>query len=177
LSDLQVHIMATRNNGKENGQSGNFFLRRIQIGLAVAVGGFFIFMVGAKPELFLLDRSPVIGFIQIAVMLFGLGLICLGGYQCLLGLWKGGRLSIAAELGVRLISTGYVIAVFSGLADIIGLGSHPIPTFVPYFGEWQARGMQIGEGFIAIGMLMMLPITDKPLFRSQTRSEEVEQKL
>jgi hypothetical protein len=167
-----MQIMANRNNGKENSRSGHFFLRRIQIGLAVAVGGFFIFMVGAKPELFLLDRSPVIGFIQIAVMLFGLGIICLGGYHCLLGLWKGNCLSIAAELGVRLISTGYVIAVFSGLADIIGLGSHPTPTFVPYFGEWQARGMQIGEGFIAIGMLMMLPIADKPLFRSQPPTEE-----
>lgn len=144
-----------------------FPLSRIQIGLAIAVGGFFVFMVGAKPELFLLDRSPVIGFIQIAVMLVGLAFICLGGYLCLLGLWKGNHLSIAAELGVRLISTGYVVAIFTGLADILGLGSHPTPEFIPYFGEWQARGMQIAEGFIAIGMLMMLPISDKPLFRSQ----------
>jgi hypothetical protein len=159
--------MANRNNGKANSRSGKFPLRRIQIGLAIAVGGFFIFMVGAKPELFLLDRSPVIGFIQIGVMLFGLGLICLGGYHTMLSLWRGNRLSIAAELGVRLISTGYVIAIFSGLADIIGLGSHPTPSFIPYFGEWQARGMQIAEGFIAIGMLMMLPIADNPLFRSQ----------
>jgi len=171
-----MQIMANRNNGKENNQSGDFFLRRIQLGLAVAVGGFFVILVGAKPELFLLDRSPVIGFIQIAVMLLGLGLTCLGGYHCLRGLWKDNRLSIAAELGVRLISTGYVIAVFSGLADIIGLGSHPTPTFVPYFGEWQARGIQIGEGFIAVGMLMMLPIADKPLFRSQPQSENNNQR-
>lgn len=171
MSESQMQNMANRNNGKEKEQSGKFQFRRIQIGLAVAVGGFFIFLVGAKPELFLLDRSPVIGFIQIAVILFGLGLICLGGYHCLLGLWKGNRLSIAAELGVRFISTGYVIAIFSGLADIVGLGSHPTPTFVPYFGEWQARGIQIAEGFIAIGMLMMLPIADNPLFRSQPSPE------
>jgi len=145
----------------------HFPLRRIQIGLAIAVGGFFIFMVGARPELLLLDRSPVIGFIQIAVMLFGLGLICLGGYLGMIGLWKDKPLSIAAELGVRVISTGFVIAVFSGLADIIGLGSHPIPDFIPYFGKWQARGMQIGEGFIAIGILLMLPVSGNPLFRSQ----------
>ena len=74
------------------------------------------------------------------------------------GLWKGNRLSIAAELGVRFVSTGYVIAVFTGLADIFGLGSHPTPDFIPYFGEWQARGVQIAEGFIAVGMLMMIPI-------------------
>ena len=163
--------MANRNNGSVHSQSERFPFRRTQIGLAIAVGGFFIFMVGAKPELFLLDRSPVIGFIQIAVMLVGLGLICLGGYECLLGLWRGSRLSIAAEMGVRLISTGYVIAIFCGLADIIGLGSHPTPEFIPYFGEWQARGIQIAEGFIAIGMLLMLPITENPLFRSQPSSE------
>ena len=100
-------------------------------------------------------------------MLVGLAFICIGGYLSLVGLWKGNRLSIAAEMGVRLISTGYVIAVFCGLADIFGLGSHPTPEFIPYFGEWQARGVQIAEGFIAIGMLMILPYSQNPLFRTQ----------
>jgi hypothetical protein len=149
--------MANTENKKELVSQGNFPVRRIQLGLIIAVGGFLIFIVGARPELFLLDRSPVVGFIQIAVMLIGLAFICIGGYLSLVGLWKCNRLSIAAELGVRLISTGYVIAVFAGLADIFGLGSHPTPEFIPYFGIWQARGVQIAEGFIAIGMLMMLP--------------------
>ena len=164
--------MANRNNGNIQTSSDKFSLRRIQFGLIIAVGGFFIFMVGARPEIFLLDRSPVVGFIQIAVMLIGLAFICIGGYLSLVGLWKGNQLSIAAELGVRLISTGYVIAVFCGLADIIGLGSHPTPEFIPYFGEWQARGVQIAEGFIAIGMLMMLPYSRNPLFRTQKSSLE-----
>ena len=128
------------------------------------VGGFLVFLVGIKPEIFLLDRSPVLGFIQIAVMLVGLAIICVGGYISISGLWKGQHPSIAAELGVRIISTGYIIAVFSGFADIFGLGSHPYPEHIPYFGEWQARGVQIAEGFIAIGMLMMLPYARSPLF-------------
>ena len=159
--------MVNRKNGNIQTSSDRFPPRRIQLGLIIAVGGFLVFMVGARPELFLLDRSPVVGFIQIAVMLVGLAFICIGGYLSLVGLWKGKRLSIAAELGVRLISTGYVIAVFSGLADIFGLGSHPTPEFIPYFGEWQARGVQIAEGFIAIGMLMMLPYSQNPLSRTQ----------
>jgi hypothetical protein len=153
-------------NHKNTSHNG-FPLRRIQLGLIIAVGGFLVLMVGAKPELFLLDRSPVLGFVQIGVMLSGLALMCLGGYTCLLGLWKGKRPSIAAEIGMRIISTGYIIAVFAGLADIFGLGSHPYPEFIPYFGEWQARGVQIAEGFIAIGMLMMLPYSRNPLFRSR----------
>lgn len=162
-----MQIMANRVNGTNNTSTDLFPLRRIQFGLIVAVGGFLFFLVGARPELFLLDRSPVVGFIQIAVMLIGLALISIGGHFSLIGLWKGKQLSIAAELGVRFVSTGYVIAVFSGLADIFGLGSHPTPEFVPYFGIWQARGVQIAEGFIAVGMLMMLPYSKNPLFRSQ----------
>jgi len=167
---MQMQIMANRKNGDSQTSSGKFSFRHIQFGLIIAVGGFLVFMVGARPELFLLDRSPVVGFIQIAVMLVGLAFICIGGYLSLVGLWKGNQLSIAAELGVRLISTGYVIAVFCGLADIFGLGSHPTPEFIPYFGEWQARGVQIAEGFIAIGMLMMLPYSRNPLFRTQKPS-------
>lgn len=165
-----MRIMANRKNDNKQTSTGKFPLRRIQLGLIIAVGGFWVFLVGARPELFLLDRSPVVGFIQISVMLVGLAFICIGGYLSLVGLWKGNQLSIAAELGVRLISTGYVIAVFSGLADIFGLGSHPTPEFVPYFGEWQARGVQIAEGFIAIGMLMILPYSQNPLFRTQKSS-------
>lgn len=152
-----MHNMANIENNNENLSKDNYPVRRIQTGLIIAVGGFLIFLIGARPELFLMDRSPVVGFIQITVMLIGLAFICIGGYLTLAGLWKSNRLSIAAELGARLISTGYVIAVFAGLADIFGLGSHPTPEFIPYFGPWQARGVQIAEGFIAIGMLMMLP--------------------
>jgi hypothetical protein len=152
---------------KNKSPLNHFPRRRIQFGLIVAVGGFLILLVGLRPDLFLLDRSPVLGFVQIGVMLVGLAAICVGAYICLTGLWKGYSPSIAAELGMRIISTGYIIAVFAGLADIFGLGSHPYPDFIPYFGEWQARGVQIGEGFIAIGILMMLPYSRHPFFHSR----------
>ena len=142
--------------------------RRIQFGLIVAVGGFLVFLIGVRPDLFQLDRSPVLGFIQIAVMLVGLAILCVGGYISISGLWIGRKRSIAAELGVRVISTGFIVAVFSGFADIFGLGSHPYPEFIPYFGEWQARGFQIAEAFIALGILMMLPYARSPLFNGST---------
>lgn len=158
----------------ENKQTGKPKLprRRIQFGLIVTVGGFLVFLIGLRPDFFLLDRSPVLGFIQIAVMLVGLAVMCVGGYICVSALWIGRKFSIAAELGVRVISTGFIIAVFSGFADIFGLGSHPYPEFIPYFGEWQARGFQIAEGFIAIGILMMLPYSRSPLFNGNTPPPE-----
>jgi len=42
------------------------------------------------------------------------------------------------------------------MADIFGMGSHPLPGY-PYFGPWQARGVEIGELLIMIGFVMLLP--------------------
>jgi len=118
--------------------------------------GLFVFLVGAKPAWFGWDRSPVVGFVQIAVFLIGLGLICLGGYVGLLALWKGRERSIPADIGLRLVSTGYIISIFAGMADIFGMGSHSLPQ-VPYFGPLQATGVLIGEVVIAIGFLLLVP--------------------
>jgi len=142
-------------------------IKRIRFGIILTLIGLLIFLIGAKPDILGMDRSPVIGFIQIGVMLVGLAIICIGGYVSLISLWFKRTLSIAAEIGMRLISTGYVVAVLSGMADIIGFGSHPFPYVVPYFGIWQARGVQIGEGIIAIGLLLMFPYSRSALFNGK----------
>jgi hypothetical protein len=129
---------------------------RIRFSLISVSVGLFIFLSGTKPNWFGWDRSPVVGFIQIAVFLLGLGLICAGGYVGLSALWGNEQRSIIADIGLRLIWTGYVIAVFTGLADVFGMGSQPLPK-VPYFGPWQAGGVLIGEFVIAVGLLMLIP--------------------
>lgn len=132
----------------------SFSKNRIRIGLALAFVGYLIFLLGARPSLFGLDRSPVVGFVQISVFLLGLAIINLGSYMTLSSLWPEGTKTIAAELGSRLISTGYVICVFTGMADIFGLGSHPLPNV--YFGPLQARGMTLGIMTVAVGFLLMI---------------------
>ncbi len=129
---------------------------RIRAGLFFSVVGFFIFIVGAKPEWLGWNRSSDIGFIQIAVFLVGLAIICLGGYIGLLALWGNRQRSIGADIGLRLVSTGYVISVFSGMADIFGMGTHPLPG-VPYFGWLQETGVVLGEIMIAVGFLLLIP--------------------
>lgn len=130
--------------------------RRVRIGLAVTLIGLAVFALGTQPSLFGLDRSPVIGFVQVAVFLVGLGLICTGGYLSLVALWKNLPLSISADIGVRLVATGYLISVFSGMADVFGFGSHPMPG-VPYFGPLQALGVEIGQAVIGVGLLLLIP--------------------
>ncbi|HEX9012139.1 MAG TPA: hypothetical protein VF813_01435 [Anaerolineaceae bacterium] len=129
---------------------------KIRVGLITTLLGLFIFLVGVKPSLFGLDRSSAFGFIQIAVMLIGLAVICLGGYRCLSAVWGDEQRSILADFGLRFVSTGYVVAVFAGMADVFGFGSQRYPA-LPYFGPWQARGVEVSEAIIAIGFLMLLP--------------------
>lgn len=132
---------------------------RIRIGLSIVILGLLVFVLGANPALFNLDRSPITGFVQIAVFLVGLAMICIGGYITLNALWNGKQKSIAADIGFRLVSTGYVISVASGMADVFGFGSHPFPA-IPYFGPWQAYGVMVGEAIIAVGFLLFIPRTD-----------------
>lgn len=129
---------------------------RIRVGLGLTLFGFFVFVAGAKPEWFGWDRSPIIGFVQIAVFLVGLAIICVGGYIGLSALWCDRQRSIAADFGLRLVSTGYLVAVFAGMADIFGMGSHPLPG-VPYFGPWQATGVEIGLVVISVGFFLLIP--------------------
>ena len=129
---------------------------RTRIGLGVTFLGFLVYLLGAEPGLFRLDRSPTVGFVQIATFLVGLGIICLGGYLCLAALWNGGQKSIASDIGLRLVSTGYVIAVACGMADVFGFGTNVYPL-VPVFGIYQQIGVMLGEGVIAIGMMLLIP--------------------
>lgn len=131
---------------------------RVRMGVTFVLLGLLVFLFGAKPEWFGLDRSPVIGFVQIAVFLVGLSMLCIGGYVSLDACWLGQRKGIAAEIGMRLVATGYVIALAAGMADAFGLGTRPLPD-TPFFGYWQARGVFIGEGVIILGFLLMIPYT------------------
>ena len=129
---------------------------RIRSGLSLVLLGLLVFLIGARPALFGLDRSPVVGFVQISVFLVGLAVICIGGYITMMAFWRNGNRTIPADIGSRLVATGYVVAVFSGMADVFGFGTQVRPC-VPFFGPWQAAGVQIGEVLIAIGFLLLIP--------------------
>jgi hypothetical protein len=133
---------------------------RVRLGLIVTVLGLIIYLIGAAPEIFGLNRSPVTGFVQISVFLIGLAFMCIGGFISLNALWNGYEKSIVSDVGQRLVATGYLIAVASGSADIFGFGNHTLPR-IPYFGAWQAFGVLVGEAVIIAGFLMMIPYLHK----------------
>jgi hypothetical protein len=144
---------------------------RIRLGFILILVGFLIFLIGAEPDLFGLDRSPVIGFVQIAVFLIGLAFICLGGYVTINGLWGDRPKTILADIGLRLVSTGFVVAVVSGMADVFGFGSQLSPE-IPYYGPYQALGVLIGEGVIAVGFILMIPFDAKNKTAEKSTGDE-----
>ncbi len=129
---------------------------RVRWGGVFVFLGLVVYLIGVAPEIFGLDRSVVFGFVQIAVMLVGLAIICLGGYLTMNGLWRGRAMSIPADIGMRLVSTGYLICVASGMADVFGFGTQAWPK-IPHFGRLQMIGVEIGLATIALGFLMMIP--------------------
>jgi len=141
------------NNNKNRKNNVRF---RVNLGLIIVVLGLIVFVLGIEPGLFGLDRSPIVGFVQIAVFLVGLAMICLGGYISLNALWAGFEKSIPADIGLRLVSTGFVIAVASGMAYLLGFGTQ-LPPLIPYFGPRQAVGVVIGEVIIALGFVLLIP--------------------
>ena len=46
--------------------------------------------------------------------------------------------------------------MFAGMADIFGFGSHSLPK-LPFFGPYQALGVETGQLLIAVGFLLLLP--------------------
>ena len=70
---------------------------RIRFSLISINLGMFIFVIGAKPNWFGWDRSPVVGFAQIVVFLVGLAMICA---EDMLGFLPYGGMSSAASLQI-----------------------------------------------------------------------------
>jgi len=141
---------------------------RVRSGILFSLVGLLIFILGAAPQWFGLDRSAVIGFVQIAVFLVGLGVICIGGFVCLDGLRNGTPRSLAQDIGLRLVSTGFVIAVFTGMADVFGFGSEITPV-VPMFGFWQTVGVATGELVIGVGLILLIPRPESPKQKTSPR--------
>jgi hypothetical protein len=140
----------TSNNGKMAKLQAN-------IGLGLTLGGFLIFLLGANPGLFGLDGSPVIGFAQTATFSFGLTFLCLGGFISFKSCRRSDRIqSLAQDIGIRLVATGYLVALISGMADVFGFGTQSWPA-LPFFGPRQATGVVAGELIIAVGFLLYMP--------------------
>lgn len=129
--------------------------RMTRAAVASVIFGFFVFIIGLFPAIINLDTKPGVGVLQLAVTLWGLGMMNAGA-----ALWayserhRGAPRLLREDIGVRLIATGFVISAFSSLADVLGIGSHNAPRRLPYLGVWQQAGLAIGILVSVVGLLL-----------------------
>ncbi len=117
--------------------------------------GLFIFLIGIYPNLIGMDRSSVVGFVQIGVWLLGLGILLLGATLAMKVIRNGYPTTLRSEVGLRLIATGYVLAVTASVADFIGIGSHALPGIS--YGPLQVFGLALGVMVSLFGVILYGP--------------------
>ncbi len=123
--------------------------------MTIVLIGLFIFMIGIYPNLIGMDRSPVVGFVQIGVWLLGLGILLLGSTMTVRVIRNGHPNSLRSEVGLRLIATGYVFAVAASFADFLGIGSHALPGIS--YGPLQVTGLALGVLVSLFGVILYWP--------------------
>jgi hypothetical protein len=127
----------------------------IRIWLTFVLIGILLFAIGVYPDLIGMDRSPVVGFVQVGVWLFGLALFLIAAYAAIRVFRNSRPLSLRAEIGERMIATGYVVAAAASMADFIGLGSDTIPELT--FGPLQVIGLTVGVVTCVVGIILYWP--------------------
>lgn len=102
------------------------------------------------------DVTPGFGVLQMVSLLLGISSLTLA-----LFLWMKARRpadaarSLQADIGWRLAATGLLFVYVTGLADLIGIGTHVGPDFIrPFFGPLQLAGFALGGIIILAGAFL-----------------------
>ena len=133
--------------------------RLARLWMTVVLIGLLIFVIGIQPDLIGMNRSVTVGFVQIGVWLTGLAILLLAAYSTVRVVRNGKPNSLRADVGIRLIATGYVVAAVGSLADFIGVGAHRMPEI--YFGHIQVIGLVTGVLLSTLGVILYMPRTKK----------------
>ena len=133
-----------------------------QVGIAVGVLGGVIVLIGLFPSVTGLEAASGVGILQIVTILIGFATLILGVYIYVQSTYYDGvKHNLAQQIGVRLSMTGLVIAVASGLADVLGFGSHPPgPDQRPVLGIWQIVGILSGFMLASLGVIIFALMGD-----------------
>ncbi|MGA2820309.1 MAG: hypothetical protein ABSF61_06610 [Anaerolineales bacterium] len=130
------------------------WVNRLLVGDAI---GLFLFLFGMQPGLLGLPHRPGFGYFKILVFLTGLAVIALASYAvATLMRREDHAASLFQDVGARLMATGYFLAAFSSIVDLIGLGSERFPMPM-HFGYLQSSGLLLGVLIILVGLLAYYP--------------------
>ncbi len=123
--------------------------------MTIVLLGLFVFVIGVQPDILGLNRSVTVGFVQIGVWLTGLAILLLASYATVRVVRNGKANSLRADIGTRLLATGYVVAAVASLADFIGVGAQHMPFIT--FGPVQVIGLVTGVVLSLLGVILYWP--------------------
>ena len=149
--------MTAETNGERGLERGFERSLLARAGVTAAVFGFFVFLLALFPRLINFDITPGVGILQITLILIGISFVTVGAYLYTYATRHRARpRRLRESVGVRLMLTGLVLAYVSGLADVLGIGTHPPgnPAAQPHLGEWQAVGITLGVLVIVAGVFL-----------------------
>jgi hypothetical protein len=138
-------------------QSQKNWIRRFAL---LAVLGAIAFVLGIDPGLVGMNITPGVGVTQMSLWLAGLGAVLIGGYAAVRIIRNGRPNSLRADIGTRMIATGYVFSAVASLADYLGIGTQRFPTLS--FGTIQIIGLIFGIVVSLIGLILYLPRAHEP---------------
>jgi len=132
-------------------------LQNVRWWAIACVGGLLVFLIGIAPQIIGMNRSLVIGFVQIGVWLVGLAVAIVSAFYIVRVFRNGRPMSLRADIGMRLIATGYVVSATASLADFIGVGAQRMPGIS--FGPLQIFGLVMGIALSLLGLILYWPRT------------------
>jgi hypothetical protein len=130
--------------------------RIAQLGIALGALGAMLTFMGLFPGVTGLQPARGIGIVQIVTILMGFALLIIGALVYVKFTFYPQKPSnLTQQIGTRLALTGLLFAAMSGMADVLGFGSHLRSNNAePLFGSLQALGI-IGSFVVAaIGVLI-----------------------
>jgi hypothetical protein len=137
--------------------------RVAQFGITLGALGVVLTLMGLFPGVTGLRPAAGIGPMQIFAILGGFTLLIAGALIYVkFTFYPFQSANLAQQIGYRLGFTGLLLAYTTGLADILGFGSHPLgESGGMVFGTLQAVGVMGGFLMAAFGV-MLYAVTGQP---------------
>ncbi len=127
-----------------------------QVGIALGALGIMLSFMGLFPGVTGAEPTVGIGLVQVILVLTGYSLLILGALIYLkYTFFLGVESTLTQQIGTRLALTGILFAALSGLADILGFGTHIRDDIVDiFFGQLQMVGILASFGLSSFGVLV-----------------------
>ncbi len=130
--------------------------RFAQVGIALGALGVMICFMGLFPGVTGAAPTVGIGIVQVAMVLFGYALLIFGALIYVkFTFYLGVPSTLLQQIGTRLALTGILFAALTGLADILGFGSHIRDNVTDiFFGQLQMVGILASFALSSLGVTL-----------------------